>query len=468
MNALRWVVLLLSIALVTVACDGDSIETTTTTTEATTTSTARPSTSTTEIAKIQIPEAGPASCFYLDGYFAVEEGQAEVAIEALGGFDVELEPVSVAEVLGDSNAAEPLDAALDLVATSVDSFDVASTLIEAEITAGPVYAVGLAGHWKFGPGTEPISRPDAQIDDPGADLGRGVIAVVDSGIVDDPQIPDDLPDWMSPGHVLYDPGWDSETVGTAENVASHGTFVTSLIRQLAPEYRVAFASAHAVSPDLIVQNEDTLPAGLQYLSTELHVAEAIIRLTQRPELDAENVAALNLSLGTYTCDPGSDPTLLTTMAAMGIWFGEFPNSTVFAAAGNEPYEAPFWPAGLSSYQLDPTIDPAWVRGVAAVNENAEEVVWSQAASTAGTVATRPPQRQWVTDLSPGCDLLGLRGGMDDSGATIVAWSGSSFATAVTAALDTTGVPPSSTGATAAYDYTAPGLSFERLGSCTLP
>jgi hypothetical protein len=58
--------------------------------------------------------------------------------------------------------------------------------------------------------------------------------------------------------------------------------------------------------------------------------------------------------------------------------------------------------------------------------------------------------------------------MDDSGATIVAWSGSSFATAVTAALDTAGVPPSSTGATAAYDYTAPGLSFERLGSCTLP
>jgi hypothetical protein len=156
------------------------------------------------------------------------------------------------------------------------------------------------------------------------------------------------------------------------------------------------------------------------------------------------------------------------MAAMGIWFGEFPNSTVFAAAGNEPYEAPFWPAGLSSYQLDPTVDPAWVRGVAAATENAEQVVWSRAASAPGTVATRPPQRQWVTDLAPGCDLLGLRGGMDDSGATIVAWSGSSFATAVTAALDSAGVPPSSTGPATEYDYTAPGLSFERLGSCALP
>jgi hypothetical protein len=468
MNARRWVVLLLSFALVTASCDGDAIETTTTIAEATTTTTDRPSTSTTESAKIQIPEAAPAACFYLDGYIVVEEGQAGGAIEALGGFEVELESVSVAEVLGDTNAAEPLDAAVDLLATSVDSFDVASALIGADITAGPVYAVGLAGHWKFGPGTEPISRPDAQLDHPDADLGRGVIAVVDSGIVDDPQIPDDLPDWMSSQYVLYDPGIDTESIGTAETVASHGTFVTSLIRQLAPEYRVAFASAHAVSPDLIVQNEDTLPTGLQYLSTELHVAEAITRLTQRPELDGENVAALNLSLGTYTCDPGSDPTLLTTMAAMGIWFGEFPNSTVFAAAGNEPYEAPFWPAGLSSYQLDPSVDPAWVRGVAAATENAEQVVWSRAASTPGTVATRPPQRQWVTDLAPGCDLLGLRGGMDDSGATIVAWSGSSFATAVTAALDSAGVPPSSTGPATEYDYTAPGLSFERLSSCALP
>jgi hypothetical protein len=58
--------------------------------------------------------------------------------------------------------------------------------------------------------------------------------------------------------------------------------------------------------------------------------------------------------------------------------------------------------------------------------------------------------------------------MDDSGATIVAWSGSSFATAVTAALDSAGVPPSSTGPTTEYDYTAPGLGFERLGSCALP
>jgi hypothetical protein len=401
----------------------------------------------------------------LDGYLVVEEGQGDAAIAAVSGFDIDLEIVSAGEVLGEESAeSETLDAALDVLSSNVDPFDVATALLSAQIVAAPVHAIGLASHWKFGPGTKPTSRPGVTLPDPTTDLGDGIIAVVDSGLAVDPQ----LPDWMSPETVLYDPNLDTETIGTDPGVASHGTFVTSVIRQLAPEYRVAFASAQPRVPVTIVERDDTLPPDVPLVSTELHVAEAIVRLTQRPELGRGSVAALNLSLGTYACDPGEDPTMITTMAAMRTWFGAFPDSTIFAAGGNEPYAAPFWPAGLSTFPLDGTIDPDRVRGVGAVNEAAQQVVWAPVAgATAAVAPQRPPQRVWVTDTAPGCDLLGLRGGVDDDGATVVAWSGSSFATAVSAALSAA-IPPGSVGPSTDFDYSVPDLSFERLGSCDIP
>ncbi len=457
--------MVLLLALIGPACTGDAGEaTTTTTTIASTTSTSVAATTTVDGGTgIPIPEAPPASCFYLDGFIALEEGQGDAAVAALEEFDVELAVVSAAEVLGDSEAVEPLDNAIDLLSTSVDSLDVATALGEVQITAGPIYAMGYAAHWRLKPGTDPISRPGAQIPNPDRDLGEGVIAVVDSGIVVEP-----LPDWMSPEHVLYDPT-DIETIGPEPNVASHGTFVTSLIRQLAPEYRVAFASAKPTTLENIVQRDDEVPDDVTYISTELHVAEAMIRLTQRPELDDGNLLALNLSLGTYTCNPGRDPTMVTTMASMRLWFASFPNSTVFAAGGNEAYEAPFWPAGLSRFQLDPTIQTDWVRGVGAANGAGDQVVWGPAAVAPSAVAPKPaPQRLWITDVAPGCDLLGLRGGTAADTATVVAWSGSSFATAVNAALDAAGVPPTSVGPPGEYDYSVPNLLFEELGSCDLP
>lgn len=471
MDRVRWVVLLL-FALTAAACNREAQETTTTaTSETTATSGTTPTTvasSTTstedEEPRMPIPKAPPASCFYLDGFIAVEQDQGEAARAALEDYDVEVEVVTPSAVLGDSEAAAVLDDELDILSTTVDSFDVATLLQEFQVAAGPIYAVSLAGHWRLAPGTDSISRSEATLPDPTADVGEGIVAVVDSGIVPDER----GPDWMSrPEHVLYD-DMDIETINNDPRVASHGTFVTSIIRQLAPEYRVAFASALPVSSDDLVEREDALPDDLQYISTELHVAEAIARLTQRAELSAENVAALNLSLGTYTCAPGQDPTMVATMAAIRIWFGAFPESTVFAAGGNEPYDAPFWPAALSTYPLDPNIQPDWVRGVGAVNEDKEQVVWGSTTAAATTTPMPAPPRPWVTNVAPGCDLLGLRGGAASDGARVVAWSGSSFATAVSAALVTTGVSPVAPGPPYEYDYSAPGLSFENLGSCDIP
>jgi hypothetical protein len=141
---------------------------------------------------------------------------------------------------------------------------------------------------------------------------------------------------------------------------------------------------------------------------------------------------------------------------------------VFAAAGNEVSTSPFWPAGLSAFELDPAISRDRIHGVGALNEAGEEVVWEGAATTASILAKPAPVRSWATNAAPGCDLLGLRGGVDIDGATVVAWSGSSFASAVMAALTVAGVPPTPAGPPVQYGYDTPGIAHEPQGSCDLP
>ncbi|MGH8914465.1 MAG: S8/S53 family peptidase [Acidimicrobiia bacterium] len=465
MDTRRWVPIVLTLGLVVAACSPDSagppttsVSTTQTTVSEGTTTTAGATTSTVDAT--DTTESGATeACFFLDGYVIVAQEDAEAAI-AVG---VEVEPAFISEVLGESEAAGELEDNLELLSTGGNPPAVAVELAEeAEIDASPVYAMGLAGHWKLKPGTDPIPRPGATIPAPTTTQGERIVAVVDSGIVDDPNL-DDLPDWMSPEHVLYDNPEDTETIGPTP--ASHGTFVTSLIRQLAPEHRVAFAAVRPVDVADIGANGERLPPGISYMSTELHVAEAIVRLTQRSELEDGIVDALNLSLGTYTCDPGEDPVLVATTTALRLWFAKFPSSRLFAAGGNEEYNSPFWPAALSRYQLDPGIDRASVGGVGALDQTMRQVVWGQgAASTAAVVPRLAPNRLWITDVAPGCDLLGLRGGLEAGGApAVVAWSGSSFATAVSAAMYAAGVPPTSVGPPVEFDYGAPNLKYESLG-----
>lgn len=412
------------------------------------------------VTELPTPPAGW-SCFYLDGFVAVEAGQGEQAEAELEGL---ITPVSAEAVLGDTPVLEQLDAIVHLFSTNgEDPLAIALALESAEIEASPLHAIGLAGHWRLKPGTDPISRPETEILQPTATLGQSIIAVVDSGLMIQR-----LPDWMSPEHVLYDPALDTETVDDDPSKASHGTFVTSLIRQLAPESRVGFARALPVPVGSIVGNAEQLPPEVEYVSTELHVAEALVRLLERPEMTAENVVALNLSLGTYTCDPGEDPFMVTTLAALRLWLTSFPDSQVFAAAGNEVSTSPFWPAGLSAFELDQAIPRDRMHGVGAVNETGEEVVWEGTATTASILAKAAPVRSWATNAAPGCDLLGLRGGVDLEGATVVAWSGSSFASAVMAALTVAAVPPTSVGPPVQYGYNLSSLAFERHGSCDLP
>ncbi|MGA7281471.1 MAG: S8/S53 family peptidase, partial [Acidimicrobiia bacterium] len=245
---------------------------------------------------------------------------------------------------------------------------------------------------------------------------------------------------------------DEEAIGNKPTEASHGTFVTSLIRQLAPEISVSFARATTVPIAEIVGRNEDLPPGVSYVSTELHVAAALVRLAQRDLPDNATVPSLNLSLGTYTCDPGSDPLLLATNAGLDIWAAAHPESLVFAAGGNELNQTPFWPGALTS-----------VDAVAAVDTNGDQVVWAEDAATGAVIPHPGGGRPWINDTAPGCDLLGLRGGTDQNGATVVAWSGSSFATAVASALharEPLAIPPPKS-----YTYADSGVTYDDLGSC---
>jgi hypothetical protein len=113
--------------------------------------------------------------------------------------------------------------------------------------------------------------------------------------------------------------------------------------------------------------DEELALSRQFLTTELHVAEAISRLLAR---EHETVAALNLSLGAYAVDPTRDQVFLALEKALQAWSDAYPASPVFAAAGNEAGNeedpGPFWPATLPS-----------VRGIAAADLKGEEVVWDQ-------------------------------------------------------------------------------------------
>lgn len=471
MKVRRWLVLLLTLAVVAVACAGEENDTTTTaivqgsstTSSGGDTTTVASSTTSSSTTGSTILEQPTGECFFLDGYVAVEQdgldGNAG-AVAALDAEGVTATPVSTAAVLGEDSAAiGVLDEAIDLLfVESENALAAAQVLVlDNDINAGPVYATGLAGHWSLKPGTDPILRPLATIPEPVGELGSGIVAVVDSGLAEP------LPQgWMSHAHVLYDSTRDTESIGQGASLASHGTFVTSLIRQQAPEQTVAFARVRPVTVEEILGNNDELPDGLDYFSTELHVAEAIVRLIQNTELNAENVFALNLSLGAYTCAPGDDPTLVTTAAALNLWFGAFPFSTVFAAGGNEIHEAPFWPAAMSIYPYA-GIDPDRVRGVGAIDGTGAQVVWSPpTALGAASLPKAPLPRPWVNNVAPGCDLLGLRGGSETD---VVAWSGSSFATAVSAAVYSKNFDPSNPSLPADQDYSAANLMSDLTLGC---
>jgi subtilisin family serine protease len=235
--------------------------------------------------------------------------------------------------------------------------------------------------------------------------GATVIAVVDSGLAPE----EDLPDWMRRPSVEYDRPQDTDVL-TQKHPVSHGTFVTSVIRRIAPEHVVSMASARPDPGYMTTAEDPHLPAAPQP-TDELNVFGAIVRLAERHQRD--EVAALNLSLGAHDCPQDGGVFLLSMRIALDYWRGNFDGCEIFAAGGNSLCEEEVYPA-------------AWddVRAVGAADDGGRPLVWVNGNDETDL------GRNWITDWAPGHDIQGLGG---QSPEHVVEWSGSSFACAVATA-----------------------------------
>jgi hypothetical protein len=351
-------------------------------------------------------------CHYIDGLLAVQPRDIDTAIELLGRERLDSGDITddvLGDYLGDAQIRDDRgDPPIRVLSVPENPHRAAALLVHRKdpIPAAPIHGLGYESHGKYMSGDGP-RRVKAELRAPAKGELAGWIAVVDSGLVRE----ESRPEWMR------DPNVQDHSPGP-ENVrgddASHGTFVTSLIRRVAPEYGVAFAAA---PPDLGGKLATETPGEVANPpTTELDVLGAISRLIAALGSEPNAVKALNLSLGAVQCG-ANDSFFLTLRSAIDLWRSHFgQNVPIFAAGGNSDDPYPVFPAALEC-----------VRGVgAAIDEDVAQRVWDD---NGDPVVAR--NRFWIDDVAPG---LGLQGAGGRTESDVVEWSGSSFASAVASAL----------------------------------
>jgi len=360
-------------------------------------------------------------CHYLPHLIAVSPGQKAAAAELSGGRELENgEACQILDGLDHRSVGRIIESVGIIRVDNPDPHETVAALNSKEIEASPIHGVGYLGHGGF-QGDYWAEAPDQRIPDPG-EAQRSTIAVIDSGIAVD----EDLPEWMDDPNVVCDRPIDTDTPWVKYPV-SHGTFVTSLIRRIAPDYNVSIASARP-DPGYLTTN-DPDHAAAPPPTDELNVLGAVMRLLDRLGEKDSDVRALNMSLGVHACPADKSESFVALRTACDLWnerFGE--QAPIFAAAGNDTCKAPLYPAAFSR-------NTKLIRSVAAARQGAREgeiKVWDR-----GT-EVNAPTRDWVTDAGPGCDVLGLSG---QSETHVVEWSGSSHATAVVTACYVAGSRP---------------------------
>jgi hypothetical protein len=306
---------------------------------------------------------------------------------------------------------------IDRVLEYIDVFEVKDPVEAARrlsgvdgVNAAPIHALGFSWHSPMS-GLRPGRAPKGTTFPPVGAGGDRVIAVVDTGVVEAAR----LPPWMSSSIIR---GQHDIDVPDADDVGSHGTFVASLLRQIAPTHTISMAKAGSLRDDnkKDTKRGDTHPEPNP--TTEFHVADAIHRLIERHRGDNCLVEALNISLGGPIVD---GMTMVTVRSAIARWRETFPKAPIFAAAGNTDQSGEIYPAAFG-----------FVRGVSAAANGGGQIVWDQNGKPVSSSG-----RDWVDDVAPGVDLLGLSGVATDEA---ISWSGSSFATAVATASHVNGGP----------------------------
>jgi len=379
---------------------------------------------------------------YLSGYVVVPLDQVDATLSLLSDSGIDVGEAGIDDVLGEEGledeeavaARSSLNEIVQIFTVSENGADADPLAVAEDIRAqdpqlriAPIHAIGEAGHIAFKAGTDP--EPVEGDIEPPADAAEdaSLAAVVDSGIY-------------------------GETPGLSGNVEmtqldeepssgehSHGTFVSSIVRQLSSEHRITFARARMVPlADFAWSDGDPGATDLTSLTTELHVAEAILRILHRHENESERVQSLNLSLGAYSPLLQGDTAMTTIFLVLDRWFATFPDAPVFAAGGNDPVVDPFWPGALEPVVAVGALnDPPGAAPVEIVwhdsddDGRSEEVPWTDVTSTS---------RDWIDDLAPGSLLVNY-----SQPEVLACWSGSSFASAVANGLYLRGespIPPS--------------------------
>lgn len=372
--------------------------------------------------------AGDCWCHYMPHLIAVLPEQRSQAVEISGGRELENgEACRILDGLDHEIVGEILDVVGVIRVDVSDPHGVVAELNADDIVASPVHGVGFLGHSGFF-GSGWAVATGIEIPDPGS-ADEEIIAVVDSGIVPD----DDLPAWMDDPNVRGERPIDTDAL-LAKHPVGHGTFVTSLIRRIAPRHRVSIASARPDPGYLVSNDPEHEPAPPP--TDELNVLGAVLRLLRRHSDDGKLVRALNLSLGAHACPGEEYDQFVALRRACELWGERFGDQApIFAAAGNSLCPQPLYPAAFSR---DSKFQ-GHVYGVAAARESAREgeiKVWDRG------MEVPAPHRDWVTDAAPGCDVFGLSGQDPDH---VVKWSGSSHATAVVSAGHVIGLTSDSDG-----------------------
>lgn len=374
---------------------------------------------------------------YLSGYIVAPIDQIDETLARLGEAGIDAEAVGVSVVLGEEGTGDAdveaaraaLSEMIQVFAVSANDDEVDPLVVAEDIRANnpelriaPIHALGEAGHIGFKAGTDPESVEGSIAAPADADEDAPLAAVVDSGIY--PETPG-LADNVDFTQLDVEP---------SSGQHSHGTFVSSIIRQLSPKHRIAFARARTIPlGDFTWSDGSPANTGLTALTTELHVAEAILRIMHRHE--GATIDSLNLSLGAYSPLLAQDIAMTSLALALERWLETFTSSVVFAAGGNDPVTDPFWPGALDSVVAvgalnDPTSgDPVEIVWHDSDGDGkSEEIPWADVST----------QRAWIDELAPGSLLVNY-----SQPEVLACWSGSSFASAVANGLHLSTKPPAS-------------------------
>jgi hypothetical protein len=329
------------------------------------------------------------------------------------------------------------------VAPRVDPLDLAIAVRnqERDLEASPVHVIGLASHWRYSPGTPPgdlgnldlpthLSAPEAK---------APTVAVIDTGVRAG-RVTRTAASTTLRGVAALSVE-DRESPGLPPDLAGHGTFIASLIRQFDPSLRVAVGRLGAIPNGVALDGHGGGNISAPMLSDELHLLASVIRMKRYVVTNAIDTVALNLSLGTpastseMPANGDIDGLAVGVRAAIDHWndpagWRNKQAPPVIAAAGNhdgevalEP-EAPFVPGAYSD-----------VYSVVALDANGAPAPFTFFG--------------WPTDptslKAPGAELEAVRRVAGTVGANdqMWSWGGTSFATALVSAQTATVTPPKS-------------------------